>query len=193
MAKKHFLITITGPSGIGKGYLKKYLKDYFNAGEFPVCTTRKKRKDDESKERIFLTEKEFKEKLKNGRLVFSGEFCNYLYGFDCECFKNLEKKRIVTEVLIDNVEEFREKYPQAIMLTLLTDSISFLRCRLKKRGENDEELKKRLQAAGYEMKESERLRNKFNLLYYVNRENEDRIVDEMIRYINQELKYQNVK
>ncbi len=186
--KKCFLITLTGPSGIGKGYLKKYLKAHFKLEEPPVYTTRRKRKEDEKGERVFLTKEEFSRKLADEELIFVNEFYGNLYGFDRNAFRNIGNRGVITEIHIDNVEKFRKKYPEAVMMALLTDDRSFLEYRFKKRAESGKELGKRLEAAKDELKRSNALKYKFDFIYNVNYKNEDEIVNTVIKYIEKKLK-----
>jgi len=186
--KKRFLITLTGPSGVGKGYLKKCLKAYFELEEPSVYTTRQKRKEDEKGERMFLAKEEFSRKLANKELIFVNEFYGNLYGFALNAFRNVKDRGVITEIHIDNVEEFRKKYPKAVMVALLTDDIGFLEYRLKERAESSEELGKRLKEARDELKKSKSMKDKFDFIYNVNYRNEDKIVNTVIKYIKRKLK-----
>ena len=188
MRKKYFFATLTGPSGIGKGYLKRNLKDCFDFEEPLVYTTRRKRKEDENNDRIFLSKKEFFKKKKNKEFIFVNKFYDNLYGFGLKAFNNINKKRIITEIHIDNVKEFRKKYLQANMILLLTDNINFLKYRLTKRGEDTQELNKRLKISKEELKKCKEIKNKFDFIYNVNYNNEDKIINEVKKYINKELK-----
>ncbi|MDP2820751.1 MAG: hypothetical protein Q8O39_00915 [bacterium] len=181
--EKSFLITLTGPSGIGKSYLKRRLKKYFKFEEPAVYTSRKKRKENEKGERIFLAKQEFLKKVKNKELILLNKIFGNWYAFRFDAFKNINKKNIITEIYIDNVKQFRKNYPKASMIVLVTDDINFLKYRLQKRAENKSELNKRLRLAKQELKKIKSLKNNFNFIYNVNYNNENKIVDEVIKNI----------
>jgi len=176
------LITLTGPSGVGKGYLKKYLKKVFKLIEPPVYTTRKKRKNEDSSDRIFLTRKEFREKLKNKELILVNEIYGNYYGFHKGTFsKNLNQ---ITEIYTDNVKKFREICPSALMFGLLPKNLDFLMYRLQKREkESGERISQRLEGIKEELTKVWEQKEFFNYIYYVGEDNEHRICNDIENYI----------
>ena len=176
------LITLTGPSGIGKGYLKKYLKKVFKLTEPPVYTTRKKRKNEDSSDRIFLTRKEFREKLKKGELILVNEIYGNYYGFQKDAFSDNSNQ--ITEIYIDNVKKFREIYPSALMLGLLPKSLDFLMYRLHKREkESGEKVSQRLGEIEKELAKIWKQKEFFNYIYYVGKDNQHRVCNDIENYI----------
>lgn len=176
------LVTLTGPSGIGKGYLKKYLKKVFNFKEPVVYTTREKRKDEDFSERMFLTKREFLEKVKNKELILVRKIYGNYYGFHKNAF--LINSNLITEIHIDNVEKFKKMYPHALMLGFLSKTLDFLIYRLKKKEkESGQKVTLRLDEIKKEIKKIQKKRKLFNQLFYVDRDNEGKICKEVENYI----------
>ena len=67
---KVHLITISGPSGVGKSTIAKTLAGILDADLIPTVTTRPRRpKEKGNRDRIFITEKQFKEMIEDGAFV----------------------------------------------------------------------------------------------------------------------------
>ena len=176
------LLTITGPSGVGKGYLKRYLKKVFDLTEPLVYTTRKKRKNEDYSDRAFLTEKEFQIKLKNKELILVSEIYGNYYGFYKNAF--LGSSNQITEIYTDNVEKFKEICPSALMIGILPKNLDFLMYRLQKREkESGEKFFKRLKRAKMEINKIEKQRDYFDYIYNVDRNNESKICRDVENYI----------
>jgi len=99
------LITLTGPPGVGKTYLKKYLKKVFNLTEPPVYTTRKKRENEDCSDRIFLSRKEFWKKLKDNKLILVNKIYGNYYAFHKDAFSGNSNQ--ITEIYVDNIKKLK--------------------------------------------------------------------------------------
>ena len=182
--KKNALLTLTGPSGIGKGYMKNALKERFEMDVLPVYTTRKRRADEkDSCDRIFLTEDEFSEKLKAKKIVMSNEIHSYNYGFDADILDNINNKRLIAEVYVDNIKPFRKMFPSTVSIAMITDSTDFLYDRLSRRGGDRDSIASRVQNAKVEMDKILTMRENFNIVYSVNFLNENSIVEDVTEYL----------
>jgi len=183
--EKNLTITITGPSGIGKGYLKRYLKNRFNLEEIVVYTTRDLREDEGSDERIWLSEEDFQCKLDNGELALVNELFGHRYAFEANYLRRLKQRsgRFIAELYIDNVKEFRNMFPSVNMIALVTESIKFLEHRLKKRSDTDDLISVRLKNAEFEIQKILKNKNMFNLVYMVNENTENRVLNDIATYI----------
>lgn len=157
MKGRGLLVVISSPSGGGKtticrGLMKNH-KDYM----FSVsATTRNPRTGEKhGKDYYFLTEKEFKQKVKSGQLAEWACVHNYYYG-TLKRFTDLAQKtkRIVLfDVDVQGGASLKEKYPDAVLIFLLPPTLSELKRRLRGRKTDlPEEMKKRLGAALKEMR-----------------------------------------
>lgn len=70
--KKKNIIAISGPSGVGKGYVKSLIINAIDEEIFEpvVVTTREKRSDDNISRRAGLSTIEFEEDVKERRILF---------------------------------------------------------------------------------------------------------------------------
>ena len=185
--KMNYILTLTGPSGIGKTYIKRKIKEKFGLSEPPVYTTRPLREISEINERIYLSENEFKKMEKNGEFLFVNEIFGYKYGLKKIDLIEINSDKIL-ELYIDNVDQFRKLHPQADMIALLPVSLEFLEKRLEKRDGNKEEDTIRLKNAEKEIKLIKMKREIFNLIYIVDSESEKNIVSYMLEYVKGKLK-----
>ena len=77
------LIVFSAPSGAGKTTLVKYLLSQFNNLEFSISATSRKKRGSEKdgKDYYFLTDDEFKEKIKKSEFVeYEEVYGGYFYG-----------------------------------------------------------------------------------------------------------------
>ena len=179
-------LSLTGPSGIGKGYVKGYLKQRFGFYEPPFYTTRTRR-DCERKncdDRIFVNREDFLERQARRDLVFCREIHGDLYGLS---LSDLEKSSSghgrILELYVDNVESFRENFPEAVMIALIPDDLEMLGKRLKSRKESPETIERRINSAIYETNRIRNLNEKFNLVYEVHSEKENLVLSDIEGYI----------
>jgi guanylate kinase len=180
------IITLTGPSGVGKGYLKERLKRILGLSEPDVFTTRKSRRNEKGKGRVFVSKQEFLRRQKNRGLVFVQELYGNLYGFDRNAFSG--NRNTITEIHAGIAKQFREMFPKAIMVAIIPGNQGFLRQRLQRRCESPEETKKRLSAAQRETSAILALKKTFNINYKVGFGNENRIVADIAKKVSRRMK-----
>ena len=152
MKKKETLVVLSSPSGGGKTTIcQKIVEDHKDYIRSVSATTRKKRKEEEQgKDYIFLTEEEFKKKIRNKEFVEWAWVHGSRYG-TLKKFVTKTKKERKTALFVLDVQGgmvFKKKYPQSVLIFLLPPSIRELKKRLiKRRTEKQEEIKKRLKTA----------------------------------------------
>ncbi len=149
---KETLVVLSSPSGGGKTtvcqkLLKKH-KDYIRSVS---ATTRKRRKGEkDGKDYLFLTEEEFKRKIRKREFVEWAWVHGNRYGTLKKFVTKAKRKRKVALFVLDvqGGMAFRKKYPQSVLIFLLAPSMEELKRRLIKRGtERTEEMGKRLETA----------------------------------------------
>jgi guanylate kinase len=178
------IITLTGPSGIGKGYVKEHLRAAYPFVEPKVITTREPRESVELSDRCFICDEEFQKRLAAGELILVQEIHNKMYGFEKSAFEC--DGYVLTELHIDNVEAFRTQFPDAYMIGLTTDSQNLLHNRLKLRGETQTEQALRLKNAVQELSQMASIQQTFDLWYSVNFKNESRVVPDILKCVTEE-------
>ena len=150
-------MVISSPSGGGKTTICRGLmrrnKDYI----FSISVTTRKRRENErdGKDYYFLSEKEFKEKVRRGKLAEWARVHNHHYG-TLKRFVDLAQKKgktVLFDVDVQGGTTLKTKYADAILIFLLPPSMEELRERLKHREKaNLKEVKTRIGVALKEMK-----------------------------------------
>lgn len=178
------IVTLTGPPGVGKGYVKPHIITYLDATDIPVYTTRKPRASkDES--RVFIHDEEFQRKLESGEIDFVSELFGHKYAFDVVTLGEAETRSgySVAEIHVDNAARFRRMFPYSNMIALLAGSRGLLARRLARRGENAESLRLRMQAADDETARILENPNIFDFLHFVDPEDEASAVPDIMKYM----------
>lgn len=178
------IATLTGPPGVGKGYVKPHIIGYLDATDIPVYTTRKPRTS-QDKSRVFISDEEFQRKLENGEIDFVNELFGHRYAFDVGTLREAETRNgySVAEIHVDNAVRFRRMFPYSNMIALLPGSRGLLIQRLDKRSEDAESLRLRMQAADSETRRILENVGIFDFLYVVNTEDEASAVPDIMKYM----------
>jgi guanylate kinase len=152
------IIIISAPSGGGKTTLISYiLKELPFIKVVPTCTTRKKRKGEiNGVDYIFLSEEEFKKKIENDEFLEYAIVHGRYYGTLKEVvFKELNQGYDVVLVIdVQGMKSVKEELQGKVDITtifIIPPSIDELINRLKKRGESEEEIKRRLKSMEREL------------------------------------------
>lgn len=155
---KGLLIVLSGPSGVGKGTVRKALFEMpeQNFVYSVSMTTRKKRPGEvEGKDYYFVSREEFEEKIKEGKFLEHAEFVGNYYGTPLDKVNeqlNLGKE-LILEIEVEGAAQVREKCKDAVFIFLAPPSKAALYKRLKRRGtESEEVIKERIDKANREFK-----------------------------------------
>ena len=152
------LIAISAPSGTGKSTLCEEVRRKKPEIKFSVsCTTRPKRNyEKDGINYYFLTENEFKSKIKNNELLEYEEVHGYYYGTLINTLKNAisSKELMLFDVDVNGAMSIKKKYPRnTLTVFILPPSIEDLKVRLINRGTDSIKIiKKRLERTNKEMK-----------------------------------------
>ena len=152
------LIAISAPSGTGKSTLCEEVRRKKPEIKFSVsCTTMPKRNyEKDGINYYFLTEDEFKSKIKNNELLEYEEVHGYYYGTLINTLKNAisSKELMLFDVDVNGAMSIKKKYPRnTLTVFILPPSIEDLKVRLINRGTDSRKIiKKRLERTNKEMK-----------------------------------------
>lgn len=155
---KGLLIVLSGPSGVGKGTVRKAL---FKMPEqnfvYSVSmTTRKMRPGEvDGKDYYFVSKEEFEKRILEGKFLEYAEFVDNYYGTPLdEVNKQLDDgKEVILEIEVEGALQVRKKCPDAVFIFLVPPSKEALYNRLKNRGtESDEVIAERIAKANREFK-----------------------------------------
>ena len=148
------LFIISAPAGGGKTTIvNMLLKEVPNLVRAITCTTRKPRDGEEDgKDYYFLTKEEFEESIKNDKFLEYAKVHDNYYGTPREEVEKLlnEGKDVILIIDVQGMRQLRKKI-KLNAIFILPPSLEELINRMKKRGESEEEIKKRLETAKKEL------------------------------------------
>lgn len=157
MEDRGLLIVLSGPSGVGKGTVRKAVFSRPDAKfEYSIsATTRKPREGEvDGVDYFFKTEEEFKQMIKDGKLL---EYANYVgnyYGTPLDYVNDTlnSGKDVFLEIEVQGAKQVREKIPDGLFIFLMPPSLDELESRIVGRGtESIELIHNRMDAAKKEI------------------------------------------
>ena len=155
--ERGLLIVLSGPSGVGKGTVRKELFSQPDTNyEYSISmTTRKPREGEVDGVDYFFKEREGFEKLiEEGKLLEYAEYVGNYYGTPIDYVnETLDAGRdVFLEIEVQGATQIREKAPHALFIFLAPPSLSELQDRLIGRGtESQEVIQNRIAAANEEL------------------------------------------
>jgi len=151
------IFVISAPSGAGKTTLCKMLTKNLPALFYSISyTTRRKRSGErEGVDYYFISRKEFARRLKEHKFAEWTRIYGNCYGTSADFLKEalLQNKKIVLSLDSQGAFQLKKKYPEiTTLIAILPPSLNDLEKRLKKRGEEKQEIKKRTGPSQKEIK-----------------------------------------
>ena len=157
--KKGLLIIMSGPSGVGKGEIrKKVMEDESLKLWFSVSmTTRSIRPGEENgREYFFVSKEEFKKTLHEGGLLESNQYVNNYYGTPKAKVEEMREKgyNVMLEIDVNGAEQVMKTIGKenVVSIFILPPSMEELETRIRGRStESEEIIEKRLAKARKEL------------------------------------------
>lgn len=152
------LIVISGPSGVGKGTVRKALfsKPKNNLVYSVSMTTREIRPGEvDGVDYYFVSKKEFQERKKAGKFLETAEFVGNSYGTPLDKVnEQLDLgNEVVLEIEVEGAQQVKKKVPDCVMIFIVPPGKQALYDRLKRRGtESEEVIAERIAKANREFK-----------------------------------------
>ncbi len=152
------LVVISGPSGVGKGTVRKAL---FNMPKHNLVysvsmTTREKREGEvDGVDYYFVSKEEFTKRRKEGKFLETAEFVGNYYGTPLDKVNEQldQGNEVVLEIEVEGAIQVKRKVPDCVMIFIVPPGKQALYDRLKRRGtENDEVIEERITKANREFK-----------------------------------------
>ena len=143
--QRGLLIVLSGPSGVGKGTVRKELFSQPDTNyEYSISmTTRNPREGEvDGVDYFFRTREEFESLIEQGGLLEHAEFVGNYYGTPLAYVQEtLEAGRdVFLEIEVQGAAQIRKKAPEALFIFLAPPSISELEQRLVGRGTETEDV-----------------------------------------------------
>ncbi len=184
--KRGLLIVLSGPSGVGKGTIRKAMfeKENHNFSYSISMTTRKPREGEvDGVDYYFVSKEEFLKRIEEGKFLEHAEFVGNYYGTPLDKVnEQLDLgKEVVLEIDVAGAMQVKKLVPDSVLIFILPPSKEALYERLKGRGtETEEVIRQRIETANKELLIAE------NYDYAVINNTVDKAVDEIIEIINAE-------
>lgn len=157
MQEKGLLIVLSGPSGVGKGTVRKELfSQPDTAFEYSVSATTRLPREGEvnGTDYFFKTREEFEEMIQQDQLLEYAEFVGNYYGTPVEYVRETldAGKDVFLEIEVQGASQVRSKFPEGLFIFLAPPSLSELENRIVTRGtETEDIIKGRMRAAREEI------------------------------------------
>ncbi len=152
------LIVLSGPSGVGKGTVRKALfeSEGHNFTYSISMTTRQPRKGEiDGEDYYFVTREEFEKRIEEGKFLEYAEFVGNYYGTPIDKVEQniTDGKEVVLEIEVEGARQVKEKMPDAVFIFIAPPSFNALYERLQRRGtERQEVITERLAKARRELR-----------------------------------------
>ncbi|MGD6841963.1 guanylate kinase [Bacillus infantis] len=182
MQEKGLLIVLSGPSGVGKGTVRKQIFSQPDTSfEYSISMTTRLPRDGEvhGVDYFFSKREEFEELIKQEKLLEYAEFVGNYYGTPVDYVREtLNKGRdVFLEIEVQGARQVREKFPDGLFIFLMPPSLTELKNRITTRGtETEDVIKNRLTAAKEEIE-------MMNLYDYVVENDQVELASERIKSI----------
>jgi len=150
------LLIISGPSGVGKGTVCRYLLTIREALKLSISTTTRPPRpgEIEGKEYKFTTNSKFEAMIKEGSFLEWAIVHDHYYGTRRETVRNLLAggDDLILEIDVQGAAQIKEKVPDAVTIFLAPPTMEDLERRITGRGTEDpSRISQRLETARREM------------------------------------------
>jgi len=159
MTQRGLLIVLSGPSGVGKGTVRKAIFEEEGIDfQYSIsATTRQPRVGEvDGEDYFFVSREEFEQKIVNGDMLEYAQYVNNYYGTPKSFIdETLASGRdVFLEIDVQGALQVKSKMPEGIYIFLTPPDLTNLRERLVGRGTDSQEvIEKRVAAAREELKQ----------------------------------------
>lgn len=159
MTQRGLLIVLSGPSGVGKGTVRKAIFEEEGIDfQYSIsATTRQPRVGEvDGEDYFFVSREEFEQKIGNGDMLEYAQYVNNYYGTPKSFIdETLASGRdVFLEIDVQGALQVKSKMPEGIYIFLTPPDLTNLRERLVGRGTDSQEvIEKRVAAARDELKQ----------------------------------------
>lgn len=188
--KKGLLIILSGPSGVGKGTIRRYIMSHFDIDlSYSISMTTRSPREMEVNgvDYYFVSNEEFQRNIDTGNFLEWAEFVGNRYGTPKDKVDELlnQGKNVLLEIEINGATQVFNKVqgqPNVISFFLMPPSLSALEGRIRRRkSESEEVIKERLNKGKKEMKMHD------NYDYVILNDSVKRASEEIVFLINKKI------
>lgn len=153
MTKRGMLIVLSGPSGVGKGTVRKAIFDQpGNDFQYSISMTTRKPRPGEvnGKDYLFVSKEEFEQKIQAGEMLEYAKYVDNYYGTPLKWINDTldAGKDVFLEIEVNGAMQVRSKSPNGVFIFLTPPDLMELKQRLIHRGTDSMEvINKRIKKA----------------------------------------------
>lgn len=156
-ANEGILFVLSGPSGVGKGTVRKKLFEQINDLKYSISVTTRDMRPGEKDgvDYFFKTKNEFKQLIQQNKLLEYAKYVNNYYGTPRKYVSDTLKQGydVLLEIEVQGALQVKQNFPQGVFIFLLPPNLEALKMRIMSRGTEDKDLVLgRLQQATKEIK-----------------------------------------
>lgn len=142
MPERGILIVLSGPSGVGKGTVRKAIFDRPDTEfEYSISMTTRPRREGEidGVDYFFRTKEEFRKLIDEGKMLEYAEYVGNYYGTPVEYVEKTlnEGKDVFLEIEVQGAMQVKEKFPDGVFIFLTPPDLAELKSRIIGRGTDD--------------------------------------------------------
>jgi guanylate kinase len=144
------LIVIAGPGGVGKDTVAQKLCE--QDPRFVISrswTTRQRRPGEAADAYVFATRREFEDRVAANGFLEWAEYHGNLYGTPTP--DPDDDRHLILVIETQGAANILERFPETVAVIIRPPSAEVLLARLRARGDDDEHVKRRLEAAAHEL------------------------------------------
>lgn len=135
MSKRGMLIVLSGPSGVGKGTVRKALfSQPGNDFQYSVSMTTRQPRPGEvnGKDYFFVSKEEFEQHIREGQMLEYAKYVDNYYGTPLKYINDTldEGKDVFLEIEVNGAMQVRSKCPDGVFIFLTPPDLMELRQRL---------------------------------------------------------------
>ncbi|QLK85824.1 guanylate kinase [Staphylococcus sp. 17KM0847] len=155
--EKGLLIVLSGPSGVGKGTVRKRIFDDPNTSyKYSISMTTRDMREGEQDgvDYFFKTREAFEQLIEQDAFIEYAEYVGNYYGTPVQYVKDTmnEGHDVFLEIEVEGAKQVRKKFPDALFIFLAPPSLEHLKERLIGRGtETSEKIQSRIDEARKEV------------------------------------------
>lgn len=145
MSKRGMLIVLSGPSGVGKGTVRKALfSQPGNDFQYSVSMTTRQPRPGEvnGKDYFFVSKEEFEQHIREGQMLEYAKYVDNYYGTPLKYIDDTldEGEDVFLEIEVNGAMQVRSKCPDGVFIFLTPPDLMELRQRLIHRGTDSMEV-----------------------------------------------------
>ena len=142
--EKGILFILSGPSGVGKGTVRKELFRQKKDLKYSISmTTRNKRPGEvDGVDYFYKTKEEFEQLIQNNAMLEYAQYVNNYYGTPRDYVENMLNKGydVFLEIEVQGALQVKENYPNGVFIFLFPPSLDELKNRIVNRGTESNDL-----------------------------------------------------